>query len=215
MAQNILLVDDHLMFGETVKQFLESKQQYGLISLCGSVSEAQFEVSVHPYDIIIIDISIVDQNGIELCKQLHAKYPSMKKLILTMHNEPYFVKQALECGADGYVLKSGGINELTMALNAFEKNEKYFSSDITHLLSQLLITGKNYNLPTYSIIPSLTEREKEVLKLIVQELTTPEIADKLCIGVKTIEATRTHLIAKFGVRNVAGLVRRAIELRLV
>jgi len=215
MTQNILLVDDHLMFGETVKQFLESTQKYNLVSSCSSISEAQFAVSLQHYDIVIIDISIVDQNGLELCKQIHAQYPSMKKVVLTMHNELYFIKQAIECGADAYVLKSGGVAELTTALEMVSNNQKYFSPQITHLLSQLLTSGSQATVPSYSLIPTLTTREKEVLKLIVQELTTTEIADRLCIGVKTIEATRTHIIAKFGVRNVAGLVRRAIELNLV
>lgn len=215
MAQNILLVDDHLMFGETVKQFLESTQKYDLISLCGSISEAQFAVSVQRYDIVVMDISIVDQNGLELCKQIHAQYPAMKKVVLSMHNEPYFIKQAVECGADAYVLKSGGVAELTTALEMVVNHKKYFSPQITHLLSHYLVSGHSISPTPYSLIPTLTTREKEVLKLIVQELTTTEIADRLCIGVKTIEATRTHIIAKFGVRNVAGLVRKAIELNLV
>jgi DNA-binding NarL/FixJ family response regulator len=164
-------------------------------------------------DIILMDINMPEMDGVEATKQVKAKYPSIKILMLTMFSNREYIEKLLRAGADGYLLKNTGKEELQEAIDNIINGESYFSKEVTERIMEGLQKKKIAEKNTY--IVELTEREIEVLKLIVQEFTTAEIAEKLFISPHTVETHRKNLISKLNVRNIAGLVKYAMQNGLV
>jgi DNA-binding NarL/FixJ family response regulator len=164
-------------------------------------------------DVILLDINLPDIDGVDLCKKIGALYPDINIIALTMYNEGSFISGMLKNGAKGYVLKNSDKGLLKEAIKTVHAGGSFFGEEVTKTLMQSMMpetqTSKSGN------IPKLTRREKEVLKLIVQEHTTPEMAEKLFISLNTVETHRKNLLQKLNVRNTAGLVRFAVENKLV
>ena len=154
-------------------------------------------------------------SGIEVAKRLYVEYPNVKVIALSMYNEESIVSEMLKNGAQGYILKNTGRTELVQAIETVALGQTYFSKEVTETIMGGLLKK---NVPRKSdlfLIPKLSLREKEVLALILKEYTTPEIAEKLFISMKTAESHRANLISKLNVRNTAGLVRAAIQYKLL
>jgi len=162
--------------------------------------------------VLLLDINLPDGNGILLCKQLKETYKDLKIIALSNYEDISFIKQIIKNGANGYLLKNTNKNELIEAIKAVSINQLFLPEKL-----QRVLLNDSLGKPTNSsfFIPTLTRREKEVLILIVKENTTEEIAEQLFITSKTVEAHRSNLIQKLGVKNVAGLVRVAIEKGLI
>lgn len=211
MKKQLLIVDDHALIRQGVKSKVEQVYSDSNITMVESAEQALVFMAHHKVDVLLSDISMQGMNGIELCKMVKEKYPSVKVIIVTQHKQIWMVKQLYALNADGLVHKEDSLDELELALKACEKGERYFAPSInslilTHLVSDAAsVTGE--------IV--LTMRERAILNLIAQEFTTKEIADQLHIGEKTIETHRKNLLLKFEVRNMVGLVRKAMELGLL
>jgi DNA-binding NarL/FixJ family response regulator len=210
---SILIVDDHVMFVEGLCAFFADHSQVRVIGKCYTGSKLLEILKIQQPDVILLDISLADTNGLDLCKVVRSSYPSIKVIILSMHNEHSIISQAMKNGANAYLLKSVTGEEMNEAIIAVIDNQTYYCSEVKEILIQNL-TGHR-KTSQYSIIPKLSRREKEILELIVAEMTTQEIADKLCLSVKTIEAARSHMLSKLNARNIAGLVKAAYELKLL
>lgn len=154
-------------------------------------------------------------SGIEVAKKINTDFPDVKIIAVSMYNEESIVSEMLNNGAQGYILKNTGRAELVQAIETVAAGQTYFSKDVTETIMGALLKKPTHKKTSTFLIPEISKRELEVLALIVKEYTTPEIAEKLFISLKTVESHRSSLVSKLNVRNSAGLVRAAIELKLV
>lgn len=163
-------------------------------------------------DVILLDINLPIINGIDLCRQIKAKSSAIRVLALTSYNKGIFIQQMLKAGASGYVLKNSASEEIVHAVRQVYAGETYMSPSVTNILMESL---RNQPSDSNEFIPKLTKREKQVLKLIASEMTTKEIAQELHLSEHTVESHRRNLLTKFNVRNVVGLIRKAIQRGLI
>lgn len=209
----IIIADDHQLFIEGVHSLINSMNDIKIIKEVND-GRALIEVLEHTKcDIILMDINMPILDGIEATRQIKKTYPEIKILMLTMFSSRDYIEKLLRAGADGYLLKNTDVIELKEAIETLMRGESYFSKEVTERIMEGLQKKKHEEKTKHLI--ELTEREIDVLKLIVQEFTTAEIAEKLFISTHTVETHRKNLISKLNVRNVAGLVRYAMENGLV
>lgn len=209
---NVFIIDDHKMVIEGIELMLEQEDDFQLIgySLTGELGmEAMKELDV---DVLLLDINLPGLNGIEVCKIIRASDSKLKIIALSMLKDSSLIKMMLKNGADGYVLKNAGREEIVAAIHAVFAGRKYLDQEVNDIIISSIA---GYETKNRNPFPSLSRREKEILGLILDELTTKEIAGKLFISVGTVETHRRNMLAKVGARNTAGLVRIAIEYGLV
>lgn len=206
----IAITDDHTMVIEGIKNMLNSSKDVEILQSFENLNDT-FENLDNSVEVLLLDINLPDGNGINACKELLLKHKDLKIIALTNFEDSIFIKQILKNGALGYLLKNTSKTELTEAIKSVMEGKRYLPKKISDILLNDSIGIQNSNY----FIPKLTIREKEVLKLIIEEYTTDEIANQLFVTPKTVEAHRSNLIQKLGVKNVAGLVRVAIEKGLI
>lgn len=211
----ILLADDHKMFIEGMDSLLADQSDIDIVGHALHGNEVLEFVDNQDVDLILLDVNMPDLDGIEISKQVKSKSPETRILAVTMHNEESFLTNMIKNGASGYILKNTGKEELLLAINTVMEGKNYFSKEVTENLLHSMMPGEKRASRMHSPEIKISRREKEVLKLICEEYTTPEIADKLCISLNTVESHRSNLLTKLNVRNLAGLVRVAINNRLI
>lgn len=208
----VAVTDDHVMVVEGIKTMLNQVEDINIVSSYHNVNDTLDGLRKTTPQVLLLDINLPDGNGILLCKKLKEQYNDLKIIALSNYEDISFIKQIIKNGANGYLLKNTNKAELIDAIKAVKNNQLFLPEKL-----QRLLLNDSLGKPTNSsyFIPTLTRREKEVLELIVKEQTTEEIAKHLYITSKTVEAHRSNLIQKLGVKNVAGLVRVAIEKGLI
>ncbi len=206
----ILLVDDHKVIRDGVRNYLsEDPEKFQVVGEAPNGKEAlDIMDRVHP-DLIMLDINMDEMDGITLAKRVRERDEEIAMIALTMLNETLHIKQMLNVGVRGYLLKNCGATQVKEAITAVLRGECYYSPEVTknilnHLSNRVAKPTSNLNESV-----SLTKREKEVLELIVKEYSNQEIADKLFISLRTVDAHKRNLLEKTGARNVAGLVKYA------
>lgn len=205
----IVIADDHRMFIDGLKALLKTQKQFSITGEALNGKQLLEILGNTAADIILMDVNMPEMDGIEATKQVKLHYPQIKVLMLTMFNTRDYIEKLLRAGADGYILKNTGKEELTIAIETIMRGESFFSKEVTEKIMEGLQKKKNQeNDP---MMTELTEREKDVLKLIVEELTTNEISETLHISPHTVETHRKNLISKLQVKNIAGLVKYAIQ----
>lgn len=201
VRSRVLLADDHLMVADAIAQLL--KVDYDVQDIVGTAGEMVEAARTRPFDLILSDIGMPDFDGIEALKLLRAEGIATPLIFLTMHAEPGVVDSALKAGANGYVLKNAAPEELTKAMAAVGKGGLFVSPALLgHVLGR-------------TNVPKLTVRQQEVLNLLASGLRSKDIAFKLDLSVRTVEAHRQILMQILSVRNGIELVRKANELGLV
>ncbi len=215
MDTRILIADDHSMFADGIESILNEQEGIQVVGKCYDGASILPYLKKNEIDIILLDVNLPEKNGIEVCKEVIAAFPEMKILAISMFNQESYVTEILKNGAKGYILKNTGREELMQAIQTVTEGNTFFSKDVTQTIMRGLMNERKGGTPSKGFIPKITRREKEVLKLIVQEYTTQEIGEKLFISLKTVESHRSSLLAKVSVRNTAGLVRKAIEHKLL
>ncbi|MFI5253390.1 MAG: response regulator [Bacteroidota bacterium] len=209
----VLLVDDHQMVLEGIKSFLTSNEKIEIIGEAMDGEEAISKVKILAPDIILMDISMPRLNGIETTRIIREINPDVKVIILTMHDDKEYVLQFMECGAMGYILKKTSPAELVRAIEAVYEGEVFFSPDIS---KTVLEEYQKLNRQKESSSPiDLSPRELQVLKLIADGLSSKQIAEKLFASDRTIQKFRERIMAKLNVHNSAGLIKYALEHKLV
>lgn len=168
-------------------------------------------------DMVMMDIDMPVMNGLEATIQIKKKFPSIRIMVLTMHDEAALIKRIMEVGADGYMLKNADQQELVSAIRKIAAGEKHFSEKVLQALKDGKTDSSQFSLrPTDSVLLStLTEREVEILRLLAEGLSNKEIGDKIFISHRTVDTHRTNLMKKLDVHNVAGLIRFAIRNGLI
>lgn len=208
-----MIADDHQLFIDGIKSLVKTMKNMEIIAEVNNGKELLEVLDKTTCDIILMDINMPEMDGIEATKLVKTKYSTVKILMLTMFSSRDYIEKLLRAGADGYILKNTGKAELQEAIETLMNGESYFSKEVTERIMEGLQKKKNMEKSTYLV--ELTEREIDVLKLIVQEFTTVEIAEKLFISTHTVETHRKNLISKLNVRNIAGLVKYAMQNGLV
>lgn len=203
------------MFMEGMASLLSDEDNINIVGHAIHGNEVLQAVVNQKVDLILLDVNMPDLDGIEISRQVKLKSPDTKILAVTMHNEESFLTNMIKNGASGYILKNTGKKELMEAIDAVMQNKNYFSKEVTENLLHSMMPGEKKTGSARADEIKISRREKEVLKLICEEFTTPEIADKLCISLNTVESHRSNLLTKLNVRNLAGLVRVAINNRLI
>ena len=204
MATRIFIVDYHYMVIEGIRSLLQNEKG---IEWCGhgmnATSCLAFLQQEQP-DVILMDINLPDKSGIDLCKEVKEKYPSVFIIGLSTFNQQSFIQKMMDNGASGYVLKNATREELMEAITVVEKGKTYLSFEVSQTMK---------NKPGNNTV--LTRREKEVLELIASGMTNNEIAQKLFISSTTVDTHRKNLLAKFEVKNTALLIRMAAQKQLI
>jgi len=212
MTYNIIIADDHKMFLDGILSILSTKDEYNILLTANSGKNVLKYVSINSdqkIDLIITDISMPEVDGITLNNEIKKDNPNIKVLVVSMHIDTGMIDTLIKNDVDGYVPKNAEKEEFLKAISTILNGEKYFSSIIKDAYMNSVFTKEKDTLQ------ALTQREKDVLKLIALEHTTQEIADQLFLSKHTIESYRKNLISKLNVRNLAGLTKYAIKLGLV
>jgi DNA-binding NarL/FixJ family response regulator len=206
MTCNLLLIDDHSLIRAGVRALVSDIPGYAVIGeACDGAELSELALALHP-DIILLDISMKDTNGLDALEKLHEVLPHSKVLILSMHTDPRLIMRALEIGAHGYLLKDATATELEQALQALRNGERYLSPAIAHtVINQALIRAKA-SKPEAVENHNLTTRQLEILRLIVRGKSTREIASGLGLSIKTVETHRSQVMKRLQIHDVAGLV---------
>ena len=209
----VLIADDHKIFRDGIRSILEKEKDLEVVDEAANGKEVLEKLESSKVDVIILDIDIGKPTGIEITGIVVEKYPEVKVLILSMIGLHDFVIQALETGATGYILKNTGKDEVITAIRSVAKGDSYFSKEVSSILVEQLHKPRSIRKRSEGI--PLTAREIEVLQLIAQEFSNPEIAKKLFISIRTVDTHRRNLLEKLGLKNTAGLVKYAISKGLV
>lgn len=203
------ILDDHQIVIQGIESSLESSNLVH-VKHTGTRS-AEIVDQLNELDVLLLDINLQDEDGVVLCKQFKKDFPSLKVISLTSFSQVSFVKAMLRNGADGYLFKNVTAEELITAIETVHKGERYLGKEVNEAMIQDGISTKK---KSNSFIPKLTRREKEILELIIDELTNQQIADKLFISLSTVETHRMNLCAKLGAKNTAGMVKNAFKFGL-
>ena len=207
----LVIADDHTMFVDGIDSILSSEDEIKVIGRCYDGPSVLEFLEKNEADILLLDVNLPGMSGIDVCKKLNEGKSGIKIIAISMFNEESFVTEILNNGAQGYILKNTGREELVRAIKTVINGQSYFSKEVTQTIMKGLMKHRKGSSSSTKFIPKVSRREKEVLKLIIEEFTTQEIAEKLFISLKTVESHRSSLIAKLNARNSAGLVRIALE----
>lgn len=209
---SVLVADDHSIVREGLRRLIEGE---GDIRLCGEASdggEVLAQVEKHRPDVVILDIGMPQVTGLETLEQIRKKHPEIRTILLSIHSDPPMVQNAVALGVDGYLLKNARPDEILAAIRAVIRGGSYFSPPIAReIVAQIREPRPASEQP----FATLSAREREVLHLIADGLSAKEIASRLSISAKTVEAHRTSLMRKIGVRKATELVRYAVRHGLV
>ncbi len=209
----VAIVDDHKMFRQGVESMLQEHDDVSLAWGAANSAEAISHLDNDQPDVILMDISLGDESGITLTKSILGTYPNIKILGLSMHKEDNYIVNLLEVGAKGYLLKDAGAEEMVLAIKKVYDGDTYYSSHVTNVLMKHLTQGTKPTATGSQV--KLTNRELEILKLIAEENSNPEIAEQLFISIRTVDTHRRNLLDKLQAKNTAGLVRYALKHGLV
>jgi DNA-binding NarL/FixJ family response regulator len=210
-AATVLLVDDHPMLRRGVSQVIDGQATLRVVGEAGTMQEAFKMTAELSPDVLIVDVSLDGNNGLELMKQLIFRNAELKMLAYSMHDEKIYAERALRAGAKGYVMKHERPEVLVEAIRTVLDGKIFLSPEMADRMLGKLVGVGSGTAVSASPIESLSDRELEVLNLIGQGMTTSKIADKLCLSVKTVETYREHLKQKLHLQSGPELVRYAIE----
>jgi two-component system NarL family response regulator len=202
----VLLVDDHGLMREGLRSILEREIDVEVVGEAASGRAAVELARTLEPDVVIMDVAMKDSNGIEATRQLRSAQPDIKVIALSSHSDSRYVNAMLDAGACGYVLKANAYDELRRALVAAKQDKSYLSPDVTE--SAVGRRGERELDPSHA---SLSPREKEVLQLLAEGLSSPQIGKRLYIATATVESHRRSMMRKLRIHNVADLTKYAIR----
>ncbi|CDF78360.1 two-component system response regulator, LuxR fa mily [Formosa agariphila KMM 3901] len=215
---NVVLADDHILVRDGIKSLLEDQDGVCVIDEASDGKEALEVVNASNPDVLIVDIRMPEMNGIEVVAALKKSNNTVKTLVLSMHDSEEYVLNAINAGADGYLLKGSSKEEFMKALQMIASGGKYFSGDVSSIIVNSMT--KNRGIPSETVekpesIFKLTKREKQILALVLDGKSNKEIAEELDVSKRTAEVHRFNLMKKLDVKNLIELTRVASKYQLV
>ena len=208
----ILLVDDHQVLLDGIAALLATVPGMRVAAIAHNGLETLEALRHAPSHVVLLDINMPVMDGLETCAAIKAEFPTVQVIAMSMHGEGRLVEAMLAKGASGYLIKNCGGDELVEAIRTVHGGGTWLSREVTGNLVEAMRAPKS---ATKRPVEEITARERDVLRLIVKERTTAEIATELGITVNTVESHRRQLLQKLGARNSAGLVRIALEMGLL
>ena len=208
MTIRIILADDHQIVRLGLRSLLETEPDIQVVGEADNGEMTLKLVQELSPDVVIMDISMPDLNGIEATRRLLIKSPEVKVIALSMHSDSLFVLNMLKAGASGYLLKDCALEELVKAIRTVVRQQTYLSPSISHLMIKDLASTSSGSISAYTV---LTVRERQVLQMLADGQSTNQIAAALNISVKTVEAHRQQVMNKLGIHTVAELTKYAIQ----
>jgi DNA-binding NarL/FixJ family response regulator len=208
----LMIVDDHKILRDGIKWMLSDAKEIKIVMEASDGKEALGLLEKTPVDVILMDLSMPGMDGVEATARISEKYPKIKILALTMYEQASFIQLMFRNGAHGYLLKQANKEELLDAIHTVISDKRYLGTQTTDLL---LANFSGQQSAVKSFLPSLTRREREVLKLITKGMSDAAIAEELYVSPTTIESHRKNIRSKLGARNSAEIVRIAMERGLV
>lgn len=205
MATKIFITDDHYMIVEGIRSLLQHEAGVEWMGHAMTAASCLAFLRQQQPDVILMDISLPDMSGIDLCKTVKENYPGVHIVGLSSFNQQSFIQKMLDNGASGYTLKNATRDELIEAIEAVMEGRIYLSHDA----SVTMKSNKDARLPV------ITRREKEVLVLIAEGLTNNQIAEKLFISTTTVDTHRKNLLTKFEAKNTATLIKMAVQMQFI
>ncbi|MGB3947180.1 MAG: response regulator transcription factor [Bacteroidia bacterium] len=209
----LFILDDHQMLIDGLKSLLETEKAFEFIGSAQNGVQALVLISKNVPDIVLSDINMPIMNGIDFTKELKKRHPNVKVIALSMFNEKGPVSEMLSAGASGYILKNTGKEELLSALQKVAAGGSFLSDEVAVELVKSIHQPADNNLQNNPI--NITKREKEIIQLIAKEYSNAQIAEQLFISERTVETHRKNIFHKLNVKSVVGLVKYAIENKLI
>jgi DNA-binding NarL/FixJ family response regulator len=212
-ALRIMVADDHEVVRQGIRAVLLTQPDWQVCAEAGNGQEAVEKAASSKPDIVVLDIAMPVLNGLEAARQILSAHPGAKILVLSMHDSEQVVRQVVEAGAAGYILKSDAGRDLVNAIVALQRNKTFFSSRVADLV--LETAARNKNRPDLAVRDVLTSREREVVQLLAEGKSTREVAETLGLSVKTAETHRSNIMRKLDLHSVSELVLYAVRNNLV
>jgi len=211
--KQILLVDDHKIIRDALKLYFQDSTEYEVAGEAANGAEALDLVKSEQYDLVIVDVNMPKMNGIEFMENVRLNFPTQKVLVLSSQEDALSINKMIALGAHGYILKNAPKEEMFTAIEEILNDKNYYSKEVYETI--IAHISKKKPKQRLTVETKLSEREIEVLQLIVQENSNQEIADKLFLSIRTVEAHKRNLLEKTGCKNIAGLVMYAVERDIV
>jgi DNA-binding NarL/FixJ family response regulator len=212
--KTIVIADDHRILREGLRAMLASDSGYSIIGEAEDGLEAIKTIEKHKPDLVLLDLSMPRMNGLDAIREIRKRCPETKILALTVHKSDEYILAALQAGAHGYELKDATRSELLMAIDNVLKGTSYLSPQVSEKVIEGYLIGRK-TVKSSSGWDTLTQREREILKMIAEGHKNKEIAEYLCISLKTVEKHRANLMEKLDLHNVSSMTSFAIEKGLV
>jgi DNA-binding NarL/FixJ family response regulator len=214
--KNIIIIDDHPLFREGLKTIISRDDRFKVVGEAGSGHEGFDMVKRLKPDLVVIDISLPDQSGIQLARDLRERLSEIKILIVSMHSKIDYIAEAFQAGATGYVVKESASERLLQGLKSVAKGDYYLDSSVSHaVVENLMKSPLKAAKITDADYATLTPREQEVMRFLAEGLSSKAVAEKLFISPKTVENHRANIMNKLGLHSTIELVRYAAKLGLI
>ena len=207
--KRVLLVDDHPIMRHGLAQLIRAEEGLDVCGDAGTAADGLDAVGHFKPDLVVVDLTLPDKNGLELLKDIQALHPGTLCIVLSMHDESVYAERALRAGARGYVMKEAAADYLVDAIRRVLGGGIYVSDAMASRMLEGMTSSRSK--PGVSLIDRLTDRELEILQMIGKGVATKNIADKLNISARTVEAHRAHIKEKIGITDGAALVRYAVQ----
>ncbi|MBI2258022.1 MAG: response regulator transcription factor [Flavobacteriia bacterium] len=208
---HILLADDHSMIRKGLKLMLAQQNTFEPIFYdAENGAEALQRIKEEEIDVLLLDITLPEVDGISVLRKLKSIQSKLPVIILTMHKDKNIVKQVLELGALGYMLKNSGLEELTKAITTVLRGERFFSNEIAQMIFHENEQIKQQK-SAIEFESNLSKREKQILSMIVKEMTSQDIAEEINVSKRTVEGHRKNIMDKLGIKSTVGLVKYALK----
>lgn len=213
LPTRLLIVDDHQMLLDGIRALLHDEPNFKIVAEAHNGLRALEELQKTEVDIVLTDISMPDMNGIELTQKIKADFPNIKVLTLSMFSEKQTIREMVDAGVSGYILKNTGKEELVGALTKIASGGIYFGDEVTNEMMRMMTDQDRAMEKKESV--TLTFREREILKLIAKEYSNVQIADELFISERTVETHRKNIFRKTNTKSIVGLIKYAYEYNLI
>jgi len=204
---NLFIVDDHQLVVDGLRSLLNNEERYTIVGCSNRPKEVMDMLAELEVDLLLTDINMPEMSGVELTRNVKKKYPHIKVLALSMFGERQVIKEMLDAGISGYILKNTGKQELIEALEKIAKGQTFFGEEVTRELMKSFRTNDEG--------AHLTNREIEIIRLIESELSNKKIADLLFISERTVETHRKNIFRKTGTQSIVGLLKYAYEHKII